>query len=64
MTFSGIFNSSKGDINKMEKSIGSMEEQIAKMSSGSGKGLVEDLTELQDEIQQITANIQVQNSDS
>lgn len=39
-----------------------MEEQIEKISSE--KVDVEDLTDLKDEIQKITANIQVQSSDS
>lgn len=36
-----------------------MEEQIKKMSSGCKNQHVDDLTELQAEIQEITANIQV-----
>lgn len=47
----------------MQKNIWSMEEQIGKISSCCEKD-VEDLTELKDEIQKITANIQVQISDS
>lgn len=43
----------------MQKHIWSMEEQIEKMSSGCEKAQLEDLTELKDEIQKITANIQV-----
>lgn len=46
----------------MQKSIVSMEEQIEKISSE--KVDVEDLTDLKDEIQTITANIQVQSSGS
>lgn len=46
----------------MQKSIWSMEEQINKMQSGGEKEQVEDLTELADEIQTITANIQVWSS--
>lgn len=42
----------------MQKNIWSMEKQIGKMSSGCEKDR-EDLTELKDEIQTITANIQV-----
>lgn len=54
----------KGDITKMQKSIGSVEEQIEKISSGCEKVHLEDLTDLKDEIQEITANIQVQSSGS
>lgn len=43
----------------MQKGIWSMGEQIEKMSSGFEKDHMEDLTELKDEIQKITANIQV-----
>lgn len=48
----------------MQKSIVSMEEQIEKISDGCEKVDVEDLTDLKDEIQKITANIQVQSSNS
>lgn len=41
-----------------------MEEQIEKISSGCEKVGVEALTDLKDEIQKITANIQVQSSGS
>ncbi|XP_011609465.2 E3 ubiquitin-protein ligase TTC3 isoform X1 [Takifugu rubripes] len=57
------FEKQLGDINKMQKSIGSMEEQIEKISSGCEKVDVEDLTDLKDEIQKITANIQVTNTE-
>lgn len=53
----------KGDINKMQKDINSMEEKI-KMRSGACEDVSEegeDLSDLKDEIQKITANIQVQN---
>lgn len=48
----------------MQKSIWSMEEQIKKMSRGCENNHVKDLTELKDEIQKITENIQVHISDS
>lgn len=43
----------------MQKSIWSTEEQIKKMSSGCKNQHVDNLTELEAEIQEITANIQV-----
>lgn len=48
----------------MQKSINSMEEKIEMMSGACEdvpKEEEEDLTDLKDEIQKITANIQVQN---
>lgn len=59
-----LFGISKGDINKMQKSITSLEEQIEKISSGGEEVHLEDLTDLKDEIQKITANTQVQISGS
>lgn len=59
-----LFGISKGDINKMQKSITSMEEQMEKISSGREEVHLEDLTGLKDEIEKITANTQVQGSGS
>lgn len=59
-----VFQFFKGDINKMQKSITTMEEQIEKISSGREEVHLEDLMDLKDEIQQITANTQVQSSGS
>lgn len=47
----------------MQKNIWTVEEQINKLLSGCEKDQVEDLTELKDEIQKITENIQVWISD-
>lgn len=47
----------------MQKSIWSMEEKIEQLWSGGEQDHVEDLTELKEEIQKITANIQVEISE-
>lgn len=58
------FEKSQGDINKQEKSNRSLEQQIKKMTNDKvNVGEREDVVLLQEEVQKITANIQVTNKE-
>lgn len=60
------FESCQGDINKKQKSIKKLEQQIKKMANGCVKVNLmhkEDLSSLEEDIEQITVNIQVTNKE-